>query len=216
MNFKKTLLALLTLVIFSISGCASMANHQNLKIPNDINESLVWSSSDERPQWTMDEPDIENKTLSFVGLSATHATEKGARKDAKRNAVNNISSYIGTLAKDRFENAYLSYGLDSSVLDPTSSSRQFGKQITANIVSRVKTKRWYAEKWKTETGIGYRVFVLAKIPEDALNESYKSAVNRLSTNAQLAAENAANESAKKQAELASEFWSQMESQGLID
>jgi len=214
MNISK--LAATLFLVSTIPACATLPSHSNFSASNDVEESLIWSSNEERPEWTMEEPDVKNKTMSFVGLSATHATEKGARKDARRNAVDNISSYIGTLAKDKFENAYLSYGLDSSILDPTSGSRQFGKQLTANIVSRVKTKKWYSEKWSTESGIGYRVFVLAKIPEDALNESYKNAANRLSNNAKNMAAEAANASAKKQAEMAVEFWNQMEEQGLIE
>ncbi|MDH3325348.1 MAG: hypothetical protein OEM38_01365 [Gammaproteobacteria bacterium] len=210
--------ALLIITVFLLGGCASFGVEKSGHIdpPEAANETLIWSSSNERPSWTMDEPEKKNNYLSFVGLSATHTTEKGARTDARRSAVNNISSYIGTLAKDKFQNAYLTYGLDSSVMDPTSSSRQFGKQLTANIVSRVKTKKWYSEKWSTETGIGYRVFVLAKIPEDAITESYKDAANRLAKNAQNHAVDAANETAKRQAELASEFWRQMESEGLVD
>ena len=120
------------------------------------------------------------------------------------------------MAKDKFENAYLAYGLNSSVIDPTSGSRRFGKQVTANIVSRVKTKKWYSEKWSTETGIGYRVFVLAKIPEETITESYKSATKRLAANARNKAVDAANETAKHQAELAAEFWRQMEEEGLTE
>ncbi len=216
LHFK---LAYLGLSFIILTGCATFSQTQRTdpaETMDDVNETMIWSSSQNRPKWTMDEPEKKNNYMSFVGLSATHATEKGARIDARRNAVNNISSYIGTLAKDKFENAYLAYGLDSNVMDPTSSSRRFGKQLTANIVSRVKTKKWYSEKWSTETGIGYRVFVLARIPEDAITESYKNAANRLASNAQNQAIDAANESAKKQAELAAEFWRQMEEEGLVE
>ncbi len=197
-------------------GCASTSNKTGVDIPKGVDEILIWSSADERPTWTMEEPEVENDRLSFVGLSSTHATEKSARIDARRTAVNNIASYMGTLAKDKFQNAYLTYGLDSSIMDPTHSSRQFENQLSANIVSRVKPKKWYIEKWNLKTGIGYRVFVLAKVPQEALDESFKSAANSLAKNAQHKAKEAVNKAAKKQAELAAEFWQQMESQGFVE
>lgn len=211
-------LAKITILFTSLIfvGCASTGNKNGIEIPTGVDETLIWSSSDERPTWTMEEPEIENDRLSFVGLSSTHATEKSARIDARRTAVNNIASYMGTLAKDKFQNAYLSYGLDSSIMDPTNSSRQFENQISANIVSRVKPKKWYIEKWDLKTGIGYRVFVLAKVPQEALDESFKSAANSLAKNAQHKAKEAVNKTAKKQAELAAEFWQQMESQGFVE
>ena len=53
----------------------------------------------ERPEWTMNEPGVEAGVMSFVGLSAVHASEKNARDDARRNAADAVVQYLGTIAK---------------------------------------------------------------------------------------------------------------------
>ena len=208
-------LLLCSLVIALMAGCASKPK-VGLESPTGVDENLIWSSEKQRPAWTMEEPETKDGTMSFIGLSGTHATEQNARTDARRNAVNNVVAYMGTLAKDKFERARVSFGLESSVVDPTSSAREFEKQLSVNIVNQVKPKKWYAEKWKTPTGIGYRVFVLAHIPEAAMEESYKGMARDMARNAEKKAKEAADEVAKQQATKAADFWKQMESQGLVE
>lgn len=209
---------LLFIILFTgiLMGCSSNQVRPALDAPTGIDEVLVWSSETKRPGWTMEEPDKLNGLMSFVGLSATHATEKNARNDARRNANSNVVAYTGTLAKNKFENARVDYGLESSVIDPTKSARQFEKQLATNIVNKVKPKKWYAEKWKTNTGIGYRVFVLAQVPEEVLEQSYVQTARDMAKNAEKRVKAAADKLAKEQAEKATEFWKQMESQGLVE
>ena len=47
----------------------------------------------ERPDWVYNEPSEEDGLLSFVGMSAVHASEQNARKDARRDAINNVVQY---------------------------------------------------------------------------------------------------------------------------
>ena len=56
-------------------------------------------SMPERPDWVYNEPSEEDGTLSFVGMSNVHASEQNARKDARRDAINNVVQYLGTMAK---------------------------------------------------------------------------------------------------------------------
>ncbi len=220
MNINLLKFAMGLFVVSTLFGCATKSSvpmqPADVSVPTGVDEQLIWSSAPQRPGWTMEEPDTINGRMSFVGLSGSMATEKAAREDARRNAVNGVVAYMGTLAKDKFERARVSFGLESTVVDPTSSSRAFEKQLAVNIANRVKPKKWYAEKWQTLTGIGYRVFVLAHVPMDSMDESYKSMARDMAKNAENNAKQAADNIAKAQAEKAADFWKQMQSQGLVE
>lgn len=203
----------LLLTLAMLAGCAS----SGVDIPKPGQESLIWSSEAQRPGWTMMEPEgVEDGLLTFVGTSLRHATEQGAREDARRNVTSAVVKYMGTLVKDKFEKASVSYGLDSSVIDPTSSARQFEKQLATNMASQVKPKSWYAEKWQTPTGIGYQYFVQAKVPANAMDAAYKKLAKQQAQDAEKKAKEAADDIAKAQAEKASEFWKKMQEESLVE
>lgn len=184
--------------------------------PQMAGEQLVWSSSQERPAWTMSEPDTEGGYMYFVGVSGNMATENLARNDSMRDATNKVVNYMGTLAKDKFERARVSLGLASTVVDPTEGSRQFEKQLAANVARQLKAKEWYAERWMLPTGNAWKTFVLARMPKETVNESLQNTAEENIRKAQEDAKAAATQTAKKQAEDAAAFWKQMKDQGLID
>lgn len=220
MNTNLFKLAVGLLVVSTLFGCATKPRvsmqSADVSAPIGVDEQLIWSSAAQRPGWTMEEPDTVNGMMSFVGLSGSMATEKSAREEARRSAVNGVVAYMGTLAKDKFERARVSFGLDSTVVDPTRSSRAFEKQLAVNIANRVKPKKWYAEKWQTPTGIGYRVFVLTNVPMNSMDESYQNMAKDMVKNAENRAKQAADNLAQKQAEKAADFWKQMQAQGLVE
>jgi hypothetical protein len=111
--------------------------------PQVKGEQLVWSSTKERPAWTMSEPETQGNWMYFVGVSGNMATEQLARNDALRDSTGKVVAYLGTLAKDKFERARTSFGLSSTVVDPTEASRQFEKQLAANVARQLKPKGWY-------------------------------------------------------------------------
>ncbi len=170
-----------------------------------------------RPDWTMNEPDIEDEKMSFVGLSAIHANEKNARDDARRSAVNAAVQYLGTIAKNKFEQASVSYGLATEVVDPTTSARTFEKQVSANVARRLRTEKWYMERESDASGKrGYKYFVLATVPMEELDNAFKQSARENIADAQRRAKDAATAQAKKQAEDAASFWADMEKQGLTE
>lgn len=208
----------LFLVIFTmgimIAGCGGKQTMPSVDIPPGVDEKLIWSSEPKRPGWTLEEPATANGIMHFVGLSGSYATEQQGRDDAKRNSINSVVSYTGTLVKDKFERARVSFGLDSNVVDPTISARAFEKQLAVNIARQVKAKNWYIEKWQTPTGVAYRVFLLAEVPQTSVDESLKGTARDMAKKAEQQAKEAGDEIAKKQAEKAAEFWKQMQEQGL--
>ena len=155
--------------------------------------------------------------MSFVGLSNVHASEKNAREDARRNAVDAVVQYLGTLAKTKFEQASVSYGLSSEVVDPTTSARNFQKQVAANVARRLKAKKWYMERESDASGKqGYKYFVLATVPVAELDQAFKQTAKKNMEDAQKKAKEAATAQAKQQQEQAAKFWADMQKQGVVD
>ncbi len=170
----------------------------------------------QRPAWTMNEPEVEGNDLFFVGLSAVWASEQDARDDALRSANRRVIEYLGTEAKSKFEKARVSYGLSSDAIDPVGATRDFQKQVSENVTKQVKATKWYMEREKTATGSGYKYFVLAKVPKSALNDAFKSVLQKEKDKAKQAAEAARDDKTKSQAEKAAKMWADMEDQGVID
>lgn len=216
-NIKKLgILAITSLFVLAfLFGCAE--SDVLYRSNNTIKETLLWSSnSDGRPSWTINEPDKKEQNLLFIGLSKKYATEKEGRDAALRNATNNVVKYLGTLAKDKFEDTSITFGLSSSIVDTTASSRKYQKQLSQSLVKRVRPVQWYIEQWQTNTGIGWKVFVMAKIPLVSINESFKHTAKENKLIAQRQARAAADKVAKKQAENAVQFWSKMSEEGVLD
>ena len=213
---KKKLLIIVSMIVTTglLSACGG---GKDVSIPeNAATEKLMWSSASERPSWTMEEPDTDDGVMSFVGVSDRYATEKQSREDARRNSMQSVVKYMGTLVKNKFENARVSFGLESSVIDATAGAREFENQLAVNMASRVKMKSWYMEKWQTQTGIAYQAFVLGMVPQNAIDDTYKSTTRQMQKKAERQAKDAADQVAQAQAEKAAEFWKQMQEQGVAE
>ncbi|MFQ5645496.1 MAG: hypothetical protein ACE5GM_01070 [bacterium] len=141
-------------------------------------EKLLWSSQPERPTWTIEEPSKKDKNLLFVGVSDKYSSETDARKKAFQDATNKIANYLGSLAQTRYEKAVISLGLSSKAADSTIGSRDYYKQISSNLVRRVRPQKWYIEQWRASKGNGWKVFVLASVPVEEINESFHQAARK--------------------------------------
>lgn len=172
-------------------------------------------SGQERPAWTQMEPDVEGDAMVFVGLSNPYATERGARDDALRNATQRVVQYLGTAAQSKFEQASTSFGLSSTVVDPTVATRDFQRQLSGNVARRLKPAEWYVEREETATGRAYVIFVRTLIPVSNINEAFSQTAKQNLADAQRRARDAVTDQAKAQADAAANFWSQMADQGLI-
>lgn len=204
--------SIVILALFFMIGCAAQSQKQHQPATSSQDPIVQ-----QRPEWVMNEPEVEGNDLYFVGISAVHATEKNARNDARRDATNSVVQYLGTLAKTKYEQATVSYGLSSQVVDPTTASRQFEKQVAANVATRMKTTKWYMERETDSIGKkGYKYFTLAKIPKDSLNEAFQNTAEQNMKDAQERAAKAATAQAKKQAEDQAKFWTDMKQQGVVE
>jgi len=210
--------ALLVLALgVGLAACASTpTTAPSVASPQIQGEQMVWSSAPQRPAWTMSEPEGDGGYLFFVGLSGNLATEQLARNDALRDATNKVVAYLGTLAKDKFERARTSFGLASTAVDPTEASRQFEKQLAANVAKQLKASEWYEERWQLTTGSAWKVFLLAKMPKEVVNQSLENTAEENIAAAQEQAKKAATDVAKQQAEDAAAFWKKMKEDGLME
>ena len=173
-------------------------------------------SMPERPDWVYNEPSEEDGTLSFVGMSNVHASDQNARKDARRDAINNVVQYLGTMAKTKFEQVTQSYGLSSQIVDPTTAAQQFEKQMSANLAREMKTKTWHPEREKKSGVWGYKYFVLAQIPKSSIDNSFRKSLDQNIKKQQEEAEKAATQKAKEQSENAIDMFRKMKKEGLME
>ena len=173
-------------------------------------------SMPERPDWVYNEPSEDDGILSFVGMSAVHASEQNARNDARRNATNNVVQYLGTMAKTKFEQVTQSYGLSSQIVDPTTAAQQFEKQMSANLAREMKTKTWHPEREKKSGVWGYKYFVLAEIPKASIENSVRKSLDQNIKKQQEEAEKAATQKAKEQSENAIDMFRKMKKEGLME
>lgn len=210
---RKILFLVASALVVVLAGCSG----SGVTIPTaSPSETLLHSSAPQRPDWTLNEPDSVDGVMTFVGMSERHKTEKAARADASKDSRKNVVNYMGTLVKDKWERAATSFGLEGDVIDATAAANSFQKQMSVNMANKVKMKKWYFEKWQTETGIGYQYFALANVPESAIDESYKSTAKSMAKAAERKAKEANDAVAKQQAEKSAEFWKQMQERGVAE
>ena len=197
------------MISIGLIGCGS----------KDVNTPGEREAADvsDRPDWTMNEPEEDDGNMFFVGISAVHASEKNARDDARSNSIKAAISYMGTMAKAKIESASTSYGLSIEVVDPTTSGRQYEKQVSANVTRRLKAKKWYMERETDASGKkGYKYFVLASIPIQEFDNAFKQTAQQNIDDAKKKAKEAATAQAKEQAEKAADFWKSMKDQGMMN
>ncbi|MBI5778102.1 MAG: hypothetical protein HZA49_01430 [Planctomycetes bacterium] len=179
---KKMILAgvVLTAISGMILGCKSAPPEAKpIDVAPQVGEKMIWSSHDQRPGWTVNEPATKEGNFYFVGLSGKYATEKEGRDDAQRSAVNNVVKYIGTFAQDKFQQITTSHGLTSEIVDPTRAVRDFQEQLSAAFASHVRTKEWYIEKWqdKKTKETYHLVYLLVEVPQTSVEKAYEDTLN---------------------------------------
>jgi len=192
-------------------GCGGTA-----KTPEDTPlEKLLDRSAKERPAWTLKKPETKGGVMYVVGISMDMANEQLGRSRAMANARTEMSNYLGTLVKAKIEQANVDFGLASDVVDPTTSAREYVKQMSANFVAQLEGEDAYWERWQKPTGIGYRYFALCKIPQNMLNDSFRGEAAKRMQDAQRRAKEQSDRVAKEQLEKAGAMWAQLEQQGLF-
>lgn len=140
-----------------------------------LEEVLVSRSHDPPPDWIKRAPEYRDEYLYFVGLSEKVATEKVAREDAHRHAVDGMAKYTGTDVEGMFIEIQESEGVSSEILDPTIATEEFKKHFSEAFIRRVKDREWYTEKWKRRykrySEYYFKVCVLARVPKREIDRA---------------------------------------------
>lgn len=212
MKKRITFVAGIVLLALLVAGCGGGPKMEESAAPT---EKMLTSSEPNRPEWTMSIPDPDSDGMYFMGMSSIQASEQDAIDNARQHATRQIVNYMGGLVKDDYQRARVSYGLSSDVEDPTTSMKNFERQLAQNMVQRVQVKRQYFEKWQTPTGIGYKYIVLVKIPNTEMEKAYQDTANNMAKQAQQKAREENRTQAKKQLEDAANMWSKMADEGLF-
>ena len=196
----------LVLVALIAVGCSSK---QEL-----VKEAL--NSVGDRPEWIMVPPAPEGDQLYFVGTSALYGTEKNARRDAKRDAIREMSEYVRVLNKNKFERASVTYGMDSFVIMPTVSERNFEKIMSASTANYLRVEEMYFEREADAAGVpGYKYFVLTGISKTDLETALHANATANAKDAQTAMDLANTEVAKAQWKNARDFWKELAKDGFV-
>jgi hypothetical protein len=163
----------------------------------------------------MEEPNSDGTNMYFVGLSDKHATERGAREAARRDASKNVVAYLGTAVKDKFQEITTSYGLSSDITDPTTASKGFAETLSAGVSKRLKVRQWYLEKWQTKMNdIYFKVYALAAIPKSEINKVLEETVEDEQEKLKEKIKKEKNEQAKQQMQDALQAFEQFKNSGI--
>ena len=192
----------------ALIGCGS-------KDPSTLGEREA-ADITQRPEWVFNEPEEKDGKMPFVGTSKLFASEQAARDNALDSATKKVIRFMGDMVKRKTETASTSYGLSSEIVDSTTSSRQYEKQVSANVARRVKAKKWYMERETDASGKrGYKSFVLAEISMKEMDNAFKQTAKPNMDDAKNRAKEAATAQAKDQAEKAVDFWKNMKEEGML-
>ena len=196
----------LVLVALIAVGCSSKQEM--------VKEAL--NSVGDRPEWVMVPPAPEGDQLYFVGTSALYGTEKNARRDAKRDAIREMSEYVRVLNKNKFERASVTYGMDSFVIMPTVSERNFERIMSASTANYLRVEEMYFEREADRTGEpGYKYFVLTSISKTDLNTILQANATANAEEAEKAMQLANTDDAKEQWKNARDFWKEFAEDGFV-
>lgn len=213
---KKKTFIYYSLIITGLCFCLFACAHK-AAIPEAATEKFIWASQTPPPEWIDSVPKPDGPNLYFVGISdETVASEKNARNNARKDAINKVVEYYGTMVKIKSKEISTSFGLSSTVVDPTVAALSFTKHFAANVSKQLLEQEIYKEKWEKPTGIGWKVYALCRVPKDIANISLKNTAEQNILNAQEAARKAATRTAKQQAENAAEFWEKMKKDGFAE
>ncbi len=211
------IVGLLTIIL---SACAGKKAVQEKPISSaqEPGEKLIWASHEMRPEWTYTEPGIDGEILSFVGVSGKQSTEKLARNDALDTAIGNVVKFVGTFVSVEFEKLTMTYGVPSEIVDPTVATQSFENRFSSGLVSRVKGREFYIEKWEIRRtkDTYYLIWVFTDVPKSAVDEAYIDACNEQIEEINKELKNESEEKAKTQFENAIKAFEDFKKSGILE
>ena len=208
-------------VALLVVGCSStrptLTSEEMHTAELDALKPVTFPDQSNRPEWVMSEPLLDGDLIYFTGVSSLYATEKSARRDAKRDALFSGMEYLSTVAKAKFEQAEMGFGLDGATYAPTIGTRGYYKFVHMNVLKGARATKWYFEREADMVGRpGYKYFALVAMPKKDFYSAFNNTAKANVFQARQEASNAVTAVAKEQALQNIEFWKLVEEEGLND
>ncbi len=160
------------MLLLVFSGCGGVDTKKS-SLGNLLKEELVSKSRASIPKWMNVLPEDEKK-LWFVGFSTKNTTEQNGRDNAYNHAVKEVAKFIGVDVFNKVSVIQKSSAKSSAIFDPTETRKSIQEFLTKAMVSKVKGKEYYVEKWKGIYTGGvlyyYKVRVLSHVSKEAIQQ----------------------------------------------
>lgn len=157
-----------------VAGCASGS-----WAPDDTDRTLLYSTADERPEWTMVPPEADEDQHYFHGQSARFATERTARRDAEMDGVSAATRQAGIAAVDEIEDHILAEASESETIDAEIVQESIRRQASQTVLEGVRPEEWHLEKWEgdeDDEAPYWSAHVLVSVPAEAMEKATAAAV----------------------------------------
>lgn len=161
MNFGKHLIAA-TIIAAGISatGCQSVPERP------PVTDVLLWSTEDDRPEWTFTEGESTESVIYGTGRSNYHTTEKQAVEIAKVNAAANISQKLGAISSKDITSETVSSAKADDIANETISVTSVENVRSKALLNKISYEDIYIEMWKKADGqTMYIAFAKAAAPK---------------------------------------------------
>jgi len=144
---------------------------------NETGEKLTHQNSSHNaiPNWTSMIPRGDEKYIYFVGISGDNvASEKLAKKQSIADSRLQVIQYYGKKIKYQIETINTNSCPSSHLLDPTSASKEFEKQLSENVAKFVRAIEIYTEKWKIRSKYRWKVYTLCSVPKEIVKNEIRT------------------------------------------
>ncbi|OQX88536.1 hypothetical protein B6D60_02025 [candidate division KSB1 bacterium 4484_87] len=179
------ILATFVLAVFLIFGCASK---QQL-VPG----MEIQITGKKQPNWVNNPSKKDSKELkAFVGISHDFEMEGDARRDALKDARQQIIDFMGILGKKVLKEAVITSGMSTDIIVPAIASKDQTEFISESFV-KTRAKEYHVEKWQRVEDDGalknfYKSYVLVlfneKDSEDLMKQALRNAKKKAETEMQ--------------------------------
>ena len=148
---------IIPIIALGVSACSSIERPQ-------IAEELVYSSSSDRPAWTMGSAQIDGENLIATGLSHRHSTERQAREAAQLNASASAAAFLAQQSSKNMSSSVTANSTASSTIDEAVSIANSESLSAKAILSHVSVDETYIEQWNGADGSFFRAFTKISMP----------------------------------------------------
>lgn len=210
------------LFLFLFAGCVVFSGCAGIKVHPSFapgpNEKII-GAPNEIPAWLDKEREDKDGKKFFKGLSGERvASEQRVTKESLDDSISKISKYMTTSYSDSVNKIFGQFGVDSSIVDPGKSAKEWENIITVAVMRTVKEGYWYTVKYQNSLKeTFYKSAVLSSVSADVIDNVEKDVsknIDKQIDNLKKQRDAAVDEKAKSQFENAIKAFDLMKTEGL--